>query len=71
MIEIGKKGKIVAGDEEIRYVLVQDDRENTGGYLILKGLDVNFERGYDDWVEAAKLDDYFKESGWVIDWINN
>ena len=68
MIEIGKRGRIIAGDDKIRFVLVQDDREESGGFLILKSTDEHFKEGYDDWVESEKLDAYFKESGWTIDW---
>ena len=69
MLKVGKKGRIISGDEQIRYVMIQDDRNNSGGYLILKGLDPDFKDGYDDWVEEDKLDAYFEESGWLIEWM--
>ena len=69
MIKIGKKGRIVSGDGHGQYVLIQDDRENTGGYLILTAEDFEFRHGFDGWVEADKLELYVKESHWEIEWL--
>lgn len=68
MVQIGKKGRVLSEDLRTLFVLVQDDRENSGGYLILKSHKSDFSDGYDDWVEEAKLDAYFSEAGWKIEW---
>jgi hypothetical protein len=66
MIEINKRGIIRSGDYQGWTVFIQDDSENTGGFLIL--IEQGTE-GYDDWVEdRASLEKYFEETNWVVDW---
>lgn len=68
-IEVNRMGRIVTGDDAGCWVKVEDDRENTGGYLIHQGMDSTFTRGSDSWVESREvLEGYFKESGWKIEW---
>lgn len=70
-MKIGMKGKIIEGDYKGWYVLVQDDNDNTGGYLILLSDNINFKggQGYDDWVDSEQsLKRYFEESKWIIEW---
>ncbi|MCA1440627.1 hypothetical protein I6F07_10420 [Ensifer sp. IC4062] len=70
-VPIGVIGKIVAGVELGRYVKVVDDAESTGGFLILTADDAEFQKGFDNWVEdAAALQRYFREAGWLIEWNN-
>jgi len=69
MIEIGRKGKILQGRKIGNYVIIQDDIENTGGYLILTSPESDFLQGFDDWVEKEDLEAYVKESNWEIEWI--
>jgi hypothetical protein len=70
MIHINKKGRIIKGDLSGQYVLIQDDAENTGGYLILTATDIDFQHGHDDWVEDMEaLERYFKEAQWQIEWL--
>jgi len=71
VVRIGVLGRITAGEEIGRYVKVEDDRENTGGYLILTADDPQLSfNGYDGWVESRQdLDGYFGESGWVVAWL--
>ena len=69
-IKIGQVGLIVAGDEVGRYIKVLDDRQSTGGFLILTATDQAMSDGYDNWVEDEKsLSRYFRESHWKIDWL--
>jgi hypothetical protein len=71
MIQIGIEGVILEGDMKGWHIIVQDDKKNTNGYLILQ-----FENnrqgssiGYDDWVETmADLEAYFNERKWIIAW---
>lgn len=71
MIQVGKKGRILRGDSASHYVLIEDDGENTGGYLILIAEDVTFHHGFDNWVEdMEELERYFEESQWEIEWLD-
>lgn len=68
-VKIGKVGRIALGDEAGSYVKVEDDAENTGGYLILTATRPDMHGGFDNWVENREaLTRYFIESGWVVEW---
>lgn len=68
-IIINKYGKILKGDYKGRTVFIQDDKENTGGFLILISQEKKSNFGYDDWVENYDdLKKYFLESKWEIEW---
>jgi hypothetical protein len=72
-IRIGRTGTIVGGDlrGRGRFVKIEDDSKNTGGFLILTSEDREFRGGhvFDDWVEnKADLEGYFRESGWLVEW---
>lgn len=68
-IKIGNIGRILKGDNVGFFIKVQDDSENTGGYLILQSKSDDFTSGFDDWVENSRaLEQFFKESKWEIDW---
>ena len=71
-IEIGKKGLITEGDIKGWYIRVDDDSDNTGGFLILTSPDPDMSSimGHDNWVENEEsLRSFFLESSWIIDWI--
>lgn len=71
MIKIGHTGKIVQGDNLGREVLVIDDSESTGGYIISvsESFSQKSNNCYDNWVEDYQaLNGYFEESGWEVDW---
>ena len=58
------------GDDAGSFVKIQDDSENTGGYLILLSDRDDFSSGSDDWVEDSKaLEQYFEESEWEVNWL--
>ena len=68
-IPINKYGKIIKGDHKNWLIYIQDDKENTGGYLILYKPSKDSELGYDDWVEKYEdLKQYFSEANWEIEW---
>ena len=72
MIEIGKIGVIEQGDDKGCQIKVLDDQDSTGGFLIITGKNLNDpnEEAFDDWVGSEKeLEGYFKESNWVIRWL--
>ncbi len=71
MIKIGQVGTIISGDEAGFEVIIIDDSENTGGYLIctLRSFKQKSSESYDGWVEDYEsLVGYFLESNWVVDW---
>jgi len=60
-------GTVRGGEYAGWRLLVQDDREQTGGWLLL--LEHPTEpAGYDNWVEAGALHAYFAEAPWDIEW---
>ncbi|GHU07590.1 hypothetical protein AGMMS50225_04760 [Betaproteobacteria bacterium] len=68
-IEVGKIGKIVAGQEQGCYVKVIDDEVNTGGFLILTATAPDMLAGFDSWVEDREtLQRFFEEAEWLIEW---
>ena len=70
MIKLGKKGRIVKGDAQGWYVMIQDDAVNTGGYLVLTAKAADFQDGFDDWVEDwDTLQRYFQEAAWEVAWL--
>ncbi|MEN3952508.1 hypothetical protein [Iodidimonas sp. SYSU 1G8] len=70
-IPINTWGRILSGNKKGWYLMIQDDSENTGGYLILtvRSLGPDNNEGYDDWAEdMSVVEDYLVESRWLIDW---
>lgn len=71
-IQINKTGLVLAGDNMGWQVRVDDDSENTGGFLVLTSHDFSdpSAEAFDDWVEdEVALREYFKESGWIVKWL--
>jgi hypothetical protein len=65
-VRIDTVGRInTPGSDEGMYIKVE---EVTGGYIILKSPHRDFNTGFDDWVQQARLQDYFDEAGWDITW---
>lgn len=65
---IGRTGIIREGEYKGWHVKIEPSGE--GAFLILLSSN-NFlpgGEGYDNWVEEANLEQYFKEAGWTIDW---
>ncbi len=50
---------------------IEDDREQTGGYLILFEPDANAQGGGDIWVEKKDLEPLFAEAAPQVDWLSN
>jgi hypothetical protein len=73
MIPLGKLGTVEKGQHIGWYVIVEDDRENTGGYYIFfsehpdyKDLDSGG-KGYDNWVQREEdLERFFQD--WIVKW---
>ena len=72
-IEINKFGIIQEGESKGWNVYIEDNRQQTGGYLILvtpcsKSIPIEL-GGYDNWVEDFDaLQRYFEEAHWKVKW---
>jgi hypothetical protein len=69
-MRIGQLGRIASGKDQSSFVLVKDDSERTGGFLILIGAKRDFSgESFDYWVETREdLEGFAEESNWVIEW---
>lgn len=73
-LRIEKYGQILEGDLKNWYIFIQDDAENSGGFLILLSASLNPAdlRGFDDWVENFQdLKEYFQNKHWKIQWLED
>ncbi|HET6213617.1 MAG TPA: hypothetical protein VFE14_12205 [Micromonosporaceae bacterium] len=63
-------GRIASGAEQGRFVRVEDDRDQSGGFLILTAADPALTvDAADGWVEdEPSLEQYFREANWIIEW---
>ena len=70
MIRIGVVGRIESGDEQGKFVKIQELPDEPPSYLVLTATDPDFMTdGGDDWVEDfPSLEQYFGEAQWVIVW---
>lgn len=59
-IPIGVVGRVPGSVHSNHFVRVEDDRKQTGGFLIFHWWDGS-ENVFDDWVLASDLDRYFEE----------
>lgn len=72
-IKIGVVGVVTNGEHPGMHTRIEDDSENTGGYLIYQwweGSDgPNPQGAFDDWVETVSdLRKFLGRSEWVIEW---
>lgn len=69
-VRVGQVGRIESGEEQGRYVRVEDDTAESGGFLILTAADVAMSDDVaDSWVESREdVDAFFVESNWVVAW---
>lgn len=72
-IPVGVVGAVANSVRAGHRVRVEEDRENSGGFLVFEwwdGSDGPNEPGaFDSWVETADhLQAYFQEAGWQVDW---
>jgi len=70
-VKIGTKGFVERGEDEGRYVVIQDDRERTAGYLIFYSRSPNFDDFvFDHWVEDGFLEQVIAARGWEGRWLD-
>jgi hypothetical protein len=75
-VPIGIEGQIKNSERPAHRVLVQDDSENTGGFIVFEWWNgsngPNHNAAFDSWVEdKVSLSAFFEESGWLVDWQSN
>ncbi|MFD7500382.1 hypothetical protein [Streptomyces sp. NPDC059850] len=70
MAPVNKVGHIHSGDEEGKYVKIQELADSPPSYLILTARDRDFRNGCGDyWVEDREsLEAFFVEGGWIVEW---
>lgn len=79
VVPIGIKGLVVSGEHEGWFVEVSDDRDISGGFLIVftkNATGINtINEAYDNWVESYEdVVTFFydgEETEWVITWMND
>jgi hypothetical protein len=68
-VPVGTFGEILEGDERGRFVVVQDDRERSGGLLIITAASRELDgEVFDSWVLPEDLEGWFEEAGWSVAW---
>lgn len=69
-IKVGTVGRIASGEEQGRFVKIEEMPGKIVSYLILTAADSDFqEDGGDAFVEDfSSLEKFFEESNWVIEW---
>ncbi len=72
MIKIGVVGRIESGDDQGKFVKVQELADEPPSYLVLTAADDAFmTEGGDEWVEDFEsLRQFFEEARWVVSWQN-
>jgi hypothetical protein len=70
LIRIGIVGRIESGDDQGKFVKIQELPDDPPSYLVLTAADEHFEtNGGDEWVEDfTSLKQFFDEAKWVISW---
>ena len=74
-IPLNTEGCISNSENPAHRVLVRDDSQNTGGFLVFEWWEnstgPNANGSFDSWVEnMSSLEQFFAESGWVVEWKN-
>jgi hypothetical protein len=70
-ILIDVRGRILRGRGAGQFLTVEDQTEQTGGYLIVLEPDYQGKNGSDVWVEKANLARAFEEIGWEVPWTHD
>ena len=65
-------GRITSGPDVGQFVLVRDDQERTGGFLVFQSSAPDIFSApevFDSWIERRDdLDAFFSEAGWDVTW---
>jgi hypothetical protein len=72
-VRVGTTGSVTNTDRRGHCVRVEDDRANTGGFLVYEWWEgsngPNENAAFDSWVESqVELSRFFQEAGWLVQW---
>jgi hypothetical protein len=72
-VQIGTTGSVTNTDRQGRCVRVEDDRADTGGFLVYEwwvgANGPNENAAFDSWVQnEVELSQFFREAGWLVQW---
>lgn len=74
-IPVGVRGKIRNSEHDGHIILVQDDKDATGGFLIYEwwigSAGPNEHAAFDSWAkDETSIEAYIAEADWQVDWDN-
>ena len=74
-IQMAVVGRVINSDKENHLIRIENDAQNTGGFLIFEkwvGSDgPNTREWFDSWIkDEASIERFIAESGWEIEWSN-
>ena len=72
-IEINKFGKVISDKMKGWFIIIKDDLENTGGYLVILSEDNKFSKnGYDNWfLNLKEVEQYLLDNKIEIEWFDD
>ena len=72
-IEINKFGKVISDKMKGWFIIIKDDLENTGGYLVILSEDNKFSKnGYDNWfLNLKEVEQYLLDNKFEIEWFDD
>jgi hypothetical protein len=70
-MKIDRIGKITNSQMANQFIIIQDDFENTGGYLVIQSQNLDFSGdGYDNWFESLnEVEQYIRYNNLSIGWM--
>ena len=72
MVKVDSKARIVSGKYKGWFIWVKDDMADSGGYLVIQSLDVEFcGDGFDNWfISIEDVEKYFINNNWKLEWLD-
>ena len=69
-MKINTIGRITSGSMQNWYIIIKDDSENTGGYLVIQSPNIDISSdGYDNWFEKIEeVVQYIQSNNIKIEW---
>jgi len=69
-LKINTIGRITSGSMQNWYIIIKDDSENTGGYLVIQSPNIDISSdGYDNWFEKIEeVVQYIQSNNIKIEW---
>jgi len=72
MVKVDAKARIVSGKYTGWFIWVQDDRPDSGGYLVIQSSDIEFRGdGFDNWfISIEEVEKFFVNNNWRLEWLD-